>query len=173
MQEGRAQLNISLDGDWTLVLDAEDQGVARHWFQEPDLSELASEGERMQVRVPSVWDLWAPDYDGVGWYFRRFEAGAEVRGQYAELVFEAVDYYAEVWLNGLRLGEHEGGYTPFALDATAALREGDNLLAVRVIDPDGPKGYGDFRPGEFPSSKQGMYWSFAGIWGSVSLIVKP
>lgn len=160
-------MNISLDGDWTLVLDPEDQGVARRWFQEPDMR------EGIQARVPAVWDLWAPDYDGVGWYFRRFEAGAEFRGQYAELRFEAVDYYAEVWLNGERLGEHEGGYTPFAFDASHALREGDNLLVVRVIDPDGPAGFGDFRPDEFPSSKQSGYWSFAGIWGSVSLIAKP
>ena len=167
MLKRMAQLNVSLDGDWTLVLDPENRGMEQRWFQEPDLTEA------LDVRVPAVWDLWAPDYDGVGWYFRNFEAGADFEGQYVELQFEAIDYYAEVWLNGERLGGHEGGYTPFSLDASNALKQGENFLAVRVVDPDGPNGFGDFRPGEFPSSKQGAYWSFAGIWGSVSLNAKP
>ena len=51
------------------------------------------------------------------------------------LRFGAVDHYAEVWLNGRRLGEHEGADAPLELDATAAVRPGKNLLAVRVINP--------------------------------------
>jgi hypothetical protein len=52
------------------------------------------------------------------------------------LRFGAVDYLAEVWLNGTPVGGHEGGETPFTLDVTDAVRPGQtNLLAVRVLNP--------------------------------------
>jgi len=46
------------------------------------------------VQVPSVWDLWVPDYDGVGWYFREFDVASALLERYALLHFEAADYYA-------------------------------------------------------------------------------
>ena len=160
------RINLSLDGEWRLVLDPDDAGKEQHWFEIPDPP------DGITVRVPSVWDIWAPDYDGVGWYFREFEIGDEWAGRFVELKFEAADYYAEAWLNGVRLGDHEGGYTPFSLNATEAVRPGTNRLAVRIVDPHGPEGYGDFRPKEIPSAKEEGYWSFAGIWGSVSFVGK-
>ena len=162
-----AQLKVCLNGEWRLVLDPKDVGVDERWFDAKDVPDAIT------VRVPSVWDLWAPDYDGVGWYFRDFDVEPDFKADVIELHFEAVDYYAEVWLNGSRLGGHEGGYTPFTVDATEALRPGANRLVVRVIDPHGPEGYGDFRPKEIPSAKEEGYFSFAGIWGDVHLIAKP
>jgi beta-galactosidase/beta-glucuronidase len=51
------------------------------------------------------------------------------------LHFGAVDYRATIWLDGRYLGEHEGGYTPFTVDATEALRNvGSHELAVRALD---------------------------------------
>ncbi|MDQ1257771.1 MAG: hypothetical protein QG656_2377 [Candidatus Hydrogenedentes bacterium] len=158
---------LSLNGEWRLVLDPDDAGVRDQWFNRDDLD------HPIAVRVPSVWDLWVPDYDGVGWYFREFEADAAWREGVTELRFEAADYYAEVWLNGARLGDHEGGYTPFALDASKALRESTNRLAVRIVDPHGPEGHGGFFPKEIPSSKEEGYFTFAGIWGDVSLAGLP
>ncbi|HOZ45598.1 MAG TPA: glycoside hydrolase family 2 TIM barrel-domain containing protein [Candidatus Hydrogenedentes bacterium] len=153
-----------LDGPWRLILDPNDVGLKEAWYSTPPA--LAG----IDVEVPSVWDLWVPDYDGVGWYFREFEADLAVVEQYSELRFEAADYYAEVWLNGVRLGDHEGGYTPFALESSGALRPGTNRLAVRIVDPHGPEGYGPFKPQEIPTAKEGGYFSFAGLWGSVALV---
>ncbi|MBI5094414.1 MAG: hypothetical protein HZB26_18505 [Candidatus Hydrogenedentes bacterium] len=158
------RIEYDLNGEWLLALDPTDVGQRESWFNRLDFPDV------LRVRVPSVWDLWVPDYDGVGWYFRDFDAGADWTGRYASLEFEAADYYAEVWLNGCRLGNHEGGYTPFKFDATAALASGANRLAVRIVDPHGPNGYGDFLPKEFPSSKEGGYFSFGGIWGGVKLV---
>ena len=160
------RIEYCLDGDWRLVLDPEDKGKDEQWF----LGEALSDA--LDVKVPSVWDRWIPDYDGVGWYFREFELGAEWEGRHVALEFEAVDYYAETWLNGVRLGDHEGGYTSFSLDAAAAAQTGLNRLAVRVIDPHGPDGFGDFKPKQIPSAKENGYWSFAGIWGGVRLVGK-
>ena len=161
------RFTYSLNGEWYLALDQDDIGIHRRWYSGENLPETLS------VRVPSVWDLWAPDYDGVGWYLREFDAPEDRHGRLWEIRFEAADYYAEVWLNGIRLGEHEGGYTPFSLPATHALRDGRNLIAVRIVDPHGPAGYGPFLPRQIPCSKEHGYFTFAGLWGSVDLIGKP
>ncbi|MDZ7307295.1 MAG: beta galactosidase jelly roll domain-containing protein [candidate division KSB1 bacterium] len=78
-----------------------------------------------------------PEYyqDGV-WYRRVFAVPGELRGKFAKLIFYAVNYVADVWLNGRYLGYHEGGYTSFAFDATPALRYDTlNVIAVRVDNP--------------------------------------
>lgn len=155
---------LLLNGEWRLVLDPGNAGIREHW------QETGGCGEALAVRVPSVWDLWVPDYDGVGWYFREFDVDAAWLERHVELCFEAADYYAEVWLNGIRLGDHEGGYTPFAFEVSKVLRGGSNSLAVRVIDPHGPEGFGDFNPKEFPCAKEHGYYSFAGLWGDVTLV---
>jgi beta-glucuronidase len=68
-------------------------------------------------------------YNGLVWYQRHFIAHPKP-GQRAFLRFGAVDYRAHVYLNGKRVGEHEGGFTPFAFDVTKLLRDGDNRLTV-------------------------------------------
>ncbi|MGI6461301.1 MAG: glycoside hydrolase family 2 protein [Candidatus Hydrogenedentales bacterium] len=158
------RLGLALDGEWLLACDPADLGIQEQWFAKPPPS------NSIRVTVPSVWDLWLPDYDGVGWYYRSFELTDDWQDFYATLEFDAVDYFAQVWLNGAPLGSHEGGYTPFSLPASSALRTGLNQLAIRVIDPHGPDGYDDFRPRRFPCSKEDDYFSFAGIWGSVRLL---
>lgn len=154
----------SLDGPWRLVLDPEDVGKTRHWESGAELP------ESIDVRVPSVWDRWVPDFDGVGWYFRTFDLDDAWSGKHITLQFDAADYYAEVWVNGTRLGEHEGGYTPFAFDVSETAKTGENLVAVRIVDPHGPGGYGGFLPKQIPCAKENHYYSFAGIWGSVALL---
>lgn len=155
--------HLSLNGEWRLALDPSDAGVRERWYEK-----AAPEGA-LAVHVPSVWDRWIPDYDGVGWYFREFEAEPYWLARYTELRFEAADYYAEVWLNGARLGAHEGGYTPFAFDVSELLTAGNNRIAVRLIDPHGEGGFGEFNTREIPCAKEHGYYHFAGIWGGVSL----
>ena len=100
---------LNLGGTWLLVTDPEDLGLRERWF------ERFPEQDSFPVTVPAVWDLWIPDYDGVGWYRRRFDLQSGWLDGHLELQFAAVNYHAEVWLNGRFLGAHEGGYTPFAL----------------------------------------------------------
>ena len=165
MIELREELNLG--GSWTLVTDPENRGIRDGWF------EALPEQEALSVSVPAVWDLWIPDYDGVGWYCRDFELPSGWEGCCAALCFDAVNYYAEVWVNGVALGSHEGGYTPFSLNADRVLKTGQNRIVVRVIDPKGPEGFGHFLPGELPIAKETEYWSFGGIWGDVYLRRMP
>jgi beta-glucuronidase len=75
-------------------------------------------------------------YENAVWYRLSFSAHDSLKGRAAMLKFLAVNYVADVWLNGAYLGWHEGGYTPFAFDVTSVIRfDTVNVLAVRVDNP--------------------------------------
>ncbi|MEW6701624.1 MAG: glycoside hydrolase family 2 TIM barrel-domain containing protein, partial [Bacteroidota bacterium] len=74
--------------------------------------------------------------DGV-WYRKTFQVDAGYEGKFVKLIFYAVNYVADVWLNGQYLGYHEGGYTPFAFNVSSKINfGGNNTLAVRVDNPE-------------------------------------
>lgn len=86
------------------------------------------------LELPGAWNSARPElryYDGLIWFQRRFQA-KPAPGQRSFLRFEAVNYRAHVYLNGQPVGRHEGGFTPFVLEVTPLLREGDNRLVVGV-----------------------------------------
>ena len=87
--------------------------------------------------MPGIIQEVFPDYHGVAWYWLQFKTNINAgRHDRILLRFGAVDYLAEVWLNGRPVGGHEGGETPFSLDVTTAInRKRENLLAVRVLNP--------------------------------------
>ena len=73
--------------------------------------------------------------DGV-WYRRTFDVPDSLRGSRVMLMFYAVNYVADVWLNDRYIGYHEGGYTSFAFDVTDHVSfDTTNVLAVRVDNP--------------------------------------
>jgi len=163
----RAQKS-SLDGDWHFAVDpAEKVGVA-------DLNGLSSE---RTARVPGSWQSEFSDlrgYAGVAWYWRAFTTPAIAPGRVALLHFGAVDYRAEVYVNGQKAGAHDGGYLPFDIDATPWLRAGENQVAVRVADPGAkPDEVDGIRYAEIPHGKQNWYVQTSGPWQSVELDVRP
>jgi beta-glucuronidase len=86
------------------------------------------------MAVPGAWNAATPElryYDGLVWFQRKFAASPQP-GKRAFLRFEAVNYRAYVYLNGKEIGRHEGGFTPFVLEVTDALRAGENRLTVGV-----------------------------------------
>lgn len=84
-------------------------------------------------------DIGPQYHRGIGWYRLRFVPEKGPRDHRRQLRFPGTANAATVWLNGQRIGEHEGGYTPFALDVTEVLRPGqENVLAVRVDNRFGP-----------------------------------
>src|SRR5208283_1462663 len=73
---------------------------------------------------------------GVAWYETTFAAPSRWQDKSVRIRFGAVSYLAEAWLNGKYLGMHEGGYTPFELEANNALKwDQPNQLVVRVLLP--------------------------------------
>ncbi|MGH9940948.1 MAG: sugar-binding domain-containing protein, partial [Pyrinomonadaceae bacterium] len=139
-----------------------------------------AEGWR-DARVGLSWNAQFADlrdYMGVAWYRMEFDAPQLTAGRRAILRFGAVDYFAEVFVNGQRVGEHEGGYTPFQLDVTDKLRPGANELLVRVVDPpmdekENRARFPETLYKEIPHGKQNWYVQTGGIWQPVWLDVKP
>ena len=102
------------------------------------------------------------------WYHRTFQVPAAPRGRRQLLHFGAVDWEATVYVNGVKVGEHRGGYDPFTFDITAALRStGPQDLVVSVWDPTNkgpqPRGKQVLKPGGI------WYTAVTGIWQTVWL----
>ena len=130
---------------------------------------------------PAVWDgnILVPfaiesALSGVGrvptdkqelWYRREFTVPRSWRSRHVLVNFGAVDWRAEVYINGALAGVHEGGYTPFSVDATPFLRRGKQVLTLRVYDSTDngyqPRGKQVSRPRSI------WYTSVTGIWQTV------
>ena len=105
-------------------------------------------------------------YEFVSLYRRRFKLPAEARGKRVFVDFEGVMTASTVWINGQRLGEYKGGYTPFSFELTSHLDfDGENVLAVDVDSTE--------RPDIPPFGYEIDYLTFGGIYREVSLRVVP
>ncbi len=157
----------NLNGPWEFRFDANDDGAKQGW-EKPGAA-----GFDRTITVPFPWESelsgvhQVKNAPKVGWYRRRFRVPADFPADHhVWLRFEAVDWRADVWLNGKKVAEHEGGYSPFEADVTDALdRGGENTLVVRAFDPTDP---------ELPTGKQiGWYTTTSGIWQTVWLESRP
>lgn len=101
------------------------------------------------------------------WYHRTFTLPADWADSRVLLHFGAVDWACRIWVNGVQVGEHTGGYDPFSLDITSALKHGENQLVLAVTDPS------DSQPIQRGKQvrKQGFIWytPISGIWQTVWL----
>jgi beta-galactosidase len=71
-------------------------------------------------------------YVGYGWYRKHFSVPSSWTGKNVFLEFQAAFDQAEIYVNGRKAGEHVGGYNGFSIDVTSAIKEGDNVVAVRL-----------------------------------------
>jgi beta-galactosidase/beta-glucuronidase len=157
----RAEWNC-LDGDWEFALDPEAV------WQLPDQPQWNT-----HIQVPFSPETPASGVRNAGfyracWYRRQFDAPQLAAGERLLLHFGAVDYAAQVWVNGAFIVAHEGGYTPFCADITESLaRSGKQTLVVRVEDDPAdlskPRGKQDWQL--HPHSI--WYYRTTGIWQSV------
>ena len=117
------------------------------------------------IRLP--WHSFdEKSYEFVSSYRRRFKLPPQARGRRVFVDFEGVMTASTVWINGERLGEYKGGYTPFSFDLTPHLDfNGENLLAVDVDSSE--------RPDIPPFGHQIDYLTFGGIYREVSLLIVP
>ncbi len=117
------------------------------------------------VRLP--WHSFDDkSYEFVSLYRRRFKLPPEARGKHVFIDFEGVMTASTVWINGVRLGEYKGGYTPFSFDLTPHIDfDGENVLAVDVDSTE--------RADIPPFGYQIDYLTFGGIYREVSLRIVP
>jgi beta-galactosidase/beta-glucuronidase len=110
--------------------------------------------------------------DSVLWYERTLTIPSAFKNNTVLLHFGAVDWLCDVYLNGKKIGTHQGGYDPFSFDITAALVKGTNQkLSVRVWDPsdDGPQ-----PRGKQVNKPSGIWYTpVTGIWQTVWMEAVP
>jgi len=137
----------SLDGDWQVIVDPQSVGDKSplpgvdgwaYWRARPYEPSLRLQEYRFDaahtLKVPGDWNHQAERlylYDGPVWYHRPFTASPKPGMRYW-LAFGAVNYAADVYLNGEKLGSHVGGFTPVAFDVSGKLRDGANWVVVKV-----------------------------------------
>ncbi|WP_299039360.1 glycoside hydrolase family 2 protein [uncultured Pseudokineococcus sp.] len=169
----------SLDGTWAFRHDDADEGLAEGWG-----AGLPDAGE---IRVPfppesAASGVEAPGFHPVVWYSRRLtrddlvRAGAGDGAPRVLLHLGAVDHSARVWVDGVLVGEHAGGHTPFTVDVTAqvgAAGDSEPLVVVRAeddpLDATQPRGKQDWH--EDPHAI--WYRRTTGIWQTVWLEAVP
>ncbi len=133
---------IDLGGPWRMTLDLFDEGLRQRWYALDDTPPSAwtvprdyeiEAGEL--VPVPSCWNVLKPEwlhFEGAAWYTRDFDWRPERPGERAVLHVGAAAYAALVFLDGVHVGGHRGGSTPFSIDLGDHLAPGSHRLQIMV-----------------------------------------
>ncbi|GAB2806411.1 beta-glucuronidase [Ferruginibacter profundus] len=128
---------ISLNGKWKVIIDPNDagerMGVGKDAKAKTNTDFLEySFDDAPTLNVPGDFNSQMPEltyYESVVWYKKTF--GYKKTGKRLFLHFGAVNYTADVYLNGEKIGSHEGGFTPFQFEITNKVKE-QNTVVVRV-----------------------------------------
>jgi beta-glucuronidase len=130
---------ISLDGNWQAIIDPAGSGDWRKIWEEKkpvkktDFVEYAFTDASI-LRVPGDFNTQLPELtyeEGTVWYKKAFTYSGNPDKRLF-LHFGAVNYLADVYLNGKKLGSHEGGFTPFQFEITSNVQAGENSIVVKV-----------------------------------------
>jgi beta-galactosidase/beta-glucuronidase len=144
----------SLDGTWDFEIESESESLARRHdqvkWQSTILVPFSPETKQSGVADTGLYRTC--------WYRRTFSIAPLAAGERLLLHFGAVDYHATVWLNDARLGEHEGGYSPFYFDITDHLSRSGSEQCVVVRADDDPTDL------EKPRGKQDWQLNPHSIW---------
>nr|MDQ3318076.1 glycoside hydrolase family 2 [Actinomycetota bacterium] len=143
----------NLNGEWRFAFDDEDRGRREGWQNTGGGSLRDGAPFDRTITVPFCYQselsgIGETAFHDVVWYARTFDHAVSTDDERLLLHFGAVDYRAEVWVNGVHVASHEGGHTPFSADVTHALGGPENVLVVRAEDPS--------RDETIPRGKQ--YW---------------
>ena len=167
---------ISLNGEWNYIVDVQEEGYYDYrmnptpWGfflnQKPQHPEDLIEydfDKAATMQIPSDWN--AKDerlffYEGTVWFKKSFNYNKKA-GKRAFLYFGAVNYESIVYLNGKRLGRHEGGFTPFNFDVTDVIQNGDNFVIIKVDNK---------RRKENVPTQIFDWWNYGGITRNVYII---
>jgi beta-glucuronidase len=165
-----ARSTTSLNGAWHVIVDPFENGKERFSRDakpkdKGDLVEYSFDLSPV-LNVPGDWNTQREAlmfYEGPVWYRREFSYHKR-EGTRVFVYFGAANYRTAVYLNGEKLGEHEGGFTPFNFEITSSVREGGNFLIVEVNNTRRLDGV--------PAMKFD-WWTYGGITRDVMLVEVP
>src|SRR6266481_7361108 len=163
---------VSLDGQWKVIVDPYDTGSSNNGFfkdaqpkSKSDFVEYSFETSD-SLSVPGDWNTQRDRlffYEGAVWYKKSFDYQRPANSR-VFVYFGAANYLADVYLNGTKVGRHEGGFTPFNFEITNLLREKDNSLIVKVDNK---------RSREAVPTMMTDWWNYGGLTRQVMLIEVP
>ena len=164
----------SLNGVWQILVDRYDRHAGSRGNQLTRAHVAQSKSERVEfafsfantLKVPGDWNTQQEKlffYEGSVFYKREFDHESRPGSRYF-LHFGAVNYRADVYLNGNLLGSHEGGFTPFEFECNDRIKEGKNILVVRVNNAR--------KPDRVPAMEFD-WWNFGGITRDVAIVEVP
>ena len=181
IQNTAGRQTLSLNGAWKTIVDPYQMGyidfhdhpyadggigAGRTPTSKSDHTELAFRDSSPELAVPGDWNTQRPDlfwYEGSIWYKRDFDY-APKPGRRQFLWFGAANYQAVVFLNGKKLGEHIGGFTPFEFEVTGLIKERGNFVIVMVDNQ---------RHREGVPTPMTDWWNYGGLTRDVKLVDEP
>ncbi len=182
IQNPAARQGASLNGRWQALIDPYEAGyydfhlnpikdgglgANRAPQNKGDKFELAFLPATPTLAVPGDWNTQRPEllwYEGSIWYRHEFDYAAPATPRRQFLWFGAANYQAVVFVNGKKLGQHEGGFTPFQFEVTGLLKEHGNAVIVKVDN----QRHADAVP---PAMTD--WWNYGGLTREVRLVEVP
>ncbi len=174
-----ARHTVSLDGKWRTIVDPYENGYydfrlapgGAGYFRDAkpkDKSDLVEYNfdTSPELDVPGDWNTQRDSlffYEGTLWYRTLFDY-AKKPDTRVFVYFGAANYESIVWLNGEKLGEHTGGFTPFAFEITDKLRASGNALVLKVDNK---------RRRDGVPTVNTDWWNYGGITRDVMLVETP
>jgi len=178
---------VSLNGAWHAIVDPYETGYYNYrrqpYDQQPTPSTSAYFSNHRAVdkqelveydfdasptlNVPGDWNSQREQllyYEGTVWLRRMFDFTPARAGNRAFVHFGAANQRAEVYLNGIKLGVHDGGFTPFNFEITRHVKPRGNFLVVKVDNT---------RRAEAVPTTSTDWWNYGGITRDVTLIEEP
>ncbi len=180
-----ARQSFSLNGQWQYIIDPYETGFYDYRFKEKwkndpgaywntdvpkDRTAMLEHGyvDKYSLEVPGDWNSKDPKflyYEGTVWYKKAFDYQKDQPSNRLFLYFGAVNYQADVYLNGNKLGSHKGGFTPFQFEIPdSVMREKDNFLVVKVDNK---------RHKEEVPTVNTDWWNYGGITRDVLVVETP
>jgi beta-glucuronidase len=181
-----ARQTTSLNGKWHIIVDPYDTGYFDYRRQPYDAAAKPSGGFFLDrqpkdktelieynfdtsptLNVPGDWNSQDKKlfyYEGSVWYRTKFDVNKSAPDHRLFVYFGAANYEADVYLNGQKLGEHIGGFTPFAYEITKLAKEKNNSLVVRVNNN---------RHADGVPTVNTDWWNYGGLTRDVLLVETP
>jgi len=175
--EGRK--TMSLDGQWHVIVDPYESGYYDYRYQPSDNGYFKNAKPKSKsdlieydfdksatLKVPGDWNTQTDQlffYEGTVWYKKSFDYQRRPDTRLF-VYFGAANYFADVYLNGEKLGQHEGGFTPFNFEVTKLVRDTGNFLVVKVDNK---------RRRDAVPTLMTDWWNYGGLTREVKLIETP
>ena len=179
IQNPEGHKTTSLNGQWQTIVDPYESGFYNYRYQPSDNGYFKNTKPKSKsdlieydfdssesLKVPGDWNTQTDQlffYEGTIWYKKSFDYQRKANTRLF-IYFGAANYLAHVYLNGEKIGQHEGGFTPFNFEITKLVRGTGNFLIVKVDNK---------RRRDAVPTLMTDWWNYGGLTRDVKLIETP